>query len=149
MSWPRAAVAIAKDTTGMVETIRQLRIAHEDAVKARSAALNALTGLAVTAPDQLRRQLELRKSTRGRATLCARLCRDYARLHEPVRVAKAALRSLERRVTDLNAEMARLIAISSGLSPPRRRSRPRAWRCRPGTPAPCGARVEVGARLLG
>jgi transposase len=43
-------VVIAKDTTGIVESIRQLRVARDGAVKARSAALNALVGLIVTAP---------------------------------------------------------------------------------------------------
>ena len=101
-------VVIAKDTSGIVEAIRQLRVARDGAVKARSAALNALTGLAVSAPEDLRRQLLARKTTRGRATLCARLRPDHTRLHEPVHAAKAALRSLARRVIDLDAEIATL-----------------------------------------
>jgi transposase len=95
-------VVIAKDTTGIVESIRQLRVARDGAVKARSAALNALGGLIVTAPEELRRQLLARKTTRGRATLCARLRADHSRLHEPTHAAKAALRSLARRVIDLD-----------------------------------------------
>jgi transposase len=100
-----SSVVIAKDTTGIVEAIRQLRVARDGAVKARSAALNALTGLIVSAPEDLRRQLVIRKTTRGRATLCARLRPDPARLHEPVHAAKAALRSLSHRVIDLDAEI--------------------------------------------
>jgi transposase len=96
---------IAKDTTGIVEAIRQLRVARDGAVKARSAALNALTGLAITAPEQLRQQLLARKTTRGRATLCARFRPDQKRLHEPEHAAKAALRSLARRVVDLDTEI--------------------------------------------
>src|SRR5215217_4805038 len=88
-----SSVAIAKDTSGIVEAIRQLRVARDGAVKARSAALNALTGLIVTAPEELRRQLLVRKTPRARATLCARFRPDQARLHEPVHAAKAALRS--------------------------------------------------------
>jgi transposase len=103
-----SSIVIAKDTTAIVEAIRQLRIARDGAVKARSAALNALTGLAVTAPEELRCQLLARKTTRGRATLCARLRPDPARLHEPVHAAKAALRSLARRVIDLDAEIVAL-----------------------------------------
>jgi transposase len=103
-----SSVAIAKDTSGIVEAIRQLRVARDGAVKARSAALNALTGLIVTAPEELRRQLLIRKTTRGRATLCARLRPDQARLHEPVHAAKAALRSLARRVIELDTEIATL-----------------------------------------
>jgi transposase len=100
-----SSIVIAKDTTGIVEAIRQLRVARDGAVKARSAALNALGGLIVTAPEELRRQLLARKTTRGRATLCARLRPDQARLHEPVHAARAALRSLARRVIDLDAEI--------------------------------------------
>ncbi len=96
---------IAKDTTGIVEAIRQLRVARDGAIKARSAALNALTGLVVTAPEPLRQQLLARKTTRGRATLCARFRPDPGRLHEPEQAAKAALRSLARRVADLDTEV--------------------------------------------
>ena len=101
-------VVIAKDTTGIVESIRQLRVARDGAVKARSAALNALGALIVTAPEELRQQLLARKTTRARATLCARLRADQSRLHEPIHAAKAALRSLARRVIDLDAEIAAL-----------------------------------------
>jgi transposase len=103
-----SSVAIAKDTSGIVEAIRQLRVARDGAVKARSAALNALTGLIVTAPEQLRQQLLVRKTTRGRAMLCARFRPDQTRLHEPIHAAKAALRSLARRVIELDAEIATL-----------------------------------------
>jgi hypothetical protein len=61
---------VAKDTSGIVKAIRQLRVVRNGAVKARSAALNALSGLIVTAPEDLRRQLTARKSTRARARLC-------------------------------------------------------------------------------
>jgi hypothetical protein len=80
-----------------------VRIARDGAVKARSGALNALTGLIVTAPEALRQQLLIRTTTRGKATLCARFRPDQARLHEPVHAAKATLRSLARRVTDRGA----------------------------------------------
>jgi transposase len=96
---------IAKDRTGIVEAIRQLRVARVGALKARSAALNALTGLIVAAPQELRQQLLARKTTRGRATLCARFRPDHRRLHEPEQAAKAALRSLARRIADLDAEI--------------------------------------------
>ena len=103
-----SSIVIAKDTTGVVESIRQLRVARDGAVKARSAALNALTGLIVSAPEELRQQLQTRKTTRGQATLCVRFRPDQTRLHEPVHAAKAALRSLARRVVDLDAEIDRL-----------------------------------------
>jgi transposase len=99
------SIVIAKDTAGIVESIRQLRVARDGAVKARSAALNALTGLVVAAPEELRSQSLARRTTRGRATLCARFRPDQARLHEPIHAAKAALRSIARSVIDLDAEI--------------------------------------------
>src|SRR3954449_4981468 len=96
---------VAKDTSGIVEAIRQLRVARDGAVKARSAALNALGGLIVTAPEDLRRQLTARKGTRARARRCERLRPDPRRLREPEQAAKAALRSLARRVADLDGEI--------------------------------------------
>ena len=104
------AAAIPKQTDGIVEAIRQLRVARDSAVKARTAALNQLTELIVTAPDELREQLRQRKTTRGKATLCARLRPDLDRLHEPLQAAKLALRSLARRIAELDREIAALDA---------------------------------------
>jgi transposase len=98
----------AKDTTGIVEAIRQLRVAREGAVKARSAALNALTGLIITAPEDVRRPLLARNTTRARATLCARFRPDPGRLHQPEQAAKAAMRSIARRVVALDREITSL-----------------------------------------
>jgi transposase len=96
---------VAKDTSGIVEAIRQLRVARDGAVKARTAALNALSGLIITAPEELRRQLTARKTKRARARLCERLRPDPRRLREPEQAAKAALRSLARRITELDGEI--------------------------------------------
>src|SRR4051812_17056006 len=96
---------VAKDTSGIVEAIRQLRVARDGAVKARTAALNALNGLIITAPEDLRRQLTARKTKRARAKLCERLRPDPQRLREPEQAAKAALRSLARRITELDGEI--------------------------------------------
>src|SRR3954452_17519019 len=90
-------IVIAKDTTGIVEAIRQLRVVRDGAIKERSAALHALDGLIVSAPDELRQQLVVRKTTRGRATLCARFRPDSARLHEPA--VAASHRQAEHRAT--------------------------------------------------
>jgi len=96
---------VAKDTSGIVEAIRQLRVTRDGAVKARTAALNALGGLIVTAPEDLRRQLTARKAKRARARLCERLRPDLRRLREPEQAAKAALWSLARRITELDGEI--------------------------------------------
>lgn len=49
--------AIPKDTTGIVEAVRQLHVARAGAVQARTAALNQLDDLLVTAPTELRQKL--------------------------------------------------------------------------------------------
>ena len=100
------ATAIPKHTGGIVESIRQLRVAREGAVKANTAALNQLYELVITAPDELRQQLAARKTSRGKAALCLRLRPDRARLHEPLQAAKLALRSVAERVRELERQIA-------------------------------------------
>jgi transposase len=102
------ASAIPKHTAGIVEAIRQLSVARDSAVKARSAALNQLENLIITAPDELRAALTQPKTLRGKATLCLKLRPDLRRLREPAQAAKLALRSLARRVRDLNLEIGEL-----------------------------------------
>jgi transposase len=106
------ATGAPKDTRGVVEAIRQLTVAREGAVKARTAALCQLGDLLVTAPAAVREQLAVRKSLEGKATLCARLrpARSSARgdLLNPSAAAKAALRSVARRIASLTKEAADL-----------------------------------------
>ena len=97
-----------KDTTGIVESIRQLKITRESAVKARSAALVQFGQLIVTAPDELRESLGKRKTLKGKASLCTRLRPDPARTSEPLQAAKLALRSLGRRIAGLDDEIREL-----------------------------------------
>jgi transposase len=99
-----------KETTGIVEAIRQLRVARESAVKSRSAAMVQLGGLIVTAPSELREQLAAPRTLKGKAALCRRLRPDTSRLDEPASAAKAALRSLARRIMLLDQEIAELDA---------------------------------------
>jgi hypothetical protein len=49
--------AIPKDTTGIVEAIRQLQLARASAVQARTAALDQLGDLVITAPAPVRAAL--------------------------------------------------------------------------------------------
>ncbi|MCY3950372.1 MAG: transposase [Acidimicrobiaceae bacterium] len=98
------ATAAAKDTSGIVESIRQLSVARNSAVKARSAALCQLGDLLVTAPATLREQLDTRRSLEAKAGVCARLRPDPDRLADPAQAAKAALRSLGHRIARLGAE---------------------------------------------
>jgi transposase len=66
------AKAVPKQTDGIVESIRLLRVARHSAVKSRSAALVQVRDLLVTSPQQLRDQLACRKTLRGKVTVCAR-----------------------------------------------------------------------------
>jgi transposase len=105
-----AAAVTPKQTTGIVESIRQLRIARDSAVKSRSIAMLQLGDLVRTAPSDLREQLAARKTLKGKASLCRRLRPDTDRLSEPVNAAKLALRSLARRIALLDDEIAELDA---------------------------------------
>jgi transposase len=102
------ATAIPKRTDGIVESIRLLRVARHSAVKARSAAMVQLSELIVTVPQELREQLSQRKTTRGKATLCRRLRPSTEGLSHPMQAAKLALRSLARRIAELDEEIAEL-----------------------------------------
>ena len=100
-------VVVPKDTGGAIESIRQLRVAREGAVKARSAALCQLGDLIVTAPAELRESLRC-KTLLGQARQCARLRPDPRRLAEPLHAAKFALRSLALRIVALEKEVSQL-----------------------------------------
>lgn len=98
------ATTIPKDTTGIVEAIRQLKIARDSAVKSRTIALQNIRDLLVTGPADLRESvtgLSLKAKAKHFAT-----CRpDPARLNEPAHACKAALKALGRRVVFLNEEI--------------------------------------------
>ncbi len=102
------ATATPKRTDGIVESIRLLRVARHSAVKARSAAMVQLSELIVTAPQELREQLAQRKTARGKAALCRRLRPSPDRIAPPLQAAKLALRSLARRIAELDTEIAAL-----------------------------------------
>ncbi len=109
-----ATAVTPKQTTGIVESIRQLRVARDSAVKSRSVAMVQLGDLVRTAPSELREQLALRKTLTGKAALCRRLRPDTERLNEPLNAAKLALRSLARRIALLDDE---IIELDMRLTP--------------------------------
>jgi transposase len=102
------ARAVPKQTSGIVEAIRQLAVARSSALKARTAALQQLDDLLITAPEELRGQLRRGRTLKARAALCLQLRPDSNHLHEPLQAAKYALRSLARRVRVLDSELLEL-----------------------------------------
>ena len=102
------ATTVSKQTTAIFGSIRLLRVARASAVKARSAAMVQLSELIITAPQQLREQLAVRRSIRGKAALCRRLRPAFSDLDQPTQAAKLALRLLARRIQQLDSEIAEL-----------------------------------------
>ena len=66
------ATVIPKSGDGPIESVRQLRVARDGAMKARTAAANQMHSLTDTAPDELRTKLR-GLTTLQRASTCARL----------------------------------------------------------------------------
>ncbi|HET8662571.1 MAG TPA: IS110 family transposase [Micromonosporaceae bacterium] len=99
--------AVPKDTTGIVEAIRQLQVARAGAVQARTAALNQLGDLVITAPAAVRAALTA-KTRPGMAAQAARWRPDPSRLADPAHAARLALHSIAGRIQALTAETAAL-----------------------------------------
>ncbi len=102
----------AKTRNGSVEAIRVLRVARSSARKDRTRAVNQLRSLVSTAPDELRR--DLRGLSIPRLVKVAAGLRPSNRT-DVLNATKLALRSLARRVRDLDAEMAELDALLAPL----------------------------------
>ncbi|WP_228521819.1 IS110 family transposase [Nocardioides islandensis] len=100
------ATGTPKTRTGVVEAIRVLRVlrvARSGAIKAHTAAINALHQMTITAPDPLRDQLIGLSSVRL-VTTCSRL-RPGENLADPDQAVKLALRRLARRCQQLHDEI--------------------------------------------
>ena len=89
----RSSQRSPKLATGPIEAIRMLRIARAGAVKAKTAATNALHALVITAPEAISTQLKPLSSS-DLITTCLRLRPDLDHLNDPTQAAKLALRSL-------------------------------------------------------
>jgi transposase len=117
------ATGTPKSRTGDVESVRALRVARNGAIQARSKALIQLKALIVTAPAELRSQLDGLANARLVGT-CARLRPVRAepttpsphakraprpgRLVDPTAATKRAMASIAGRVQSLDAELADL-----------------------------------------
>jgi transposase len=95
--------SVPKAGDGQVERIRSLRVARATAMKARTQAINALKGLLVTAPAELREQLRGLSAMRLVQTAAAL---ELGQVTSPVAAATLGLRSLGRRYQALSAELA-------------------------------------------
>ena len=98
------ATAVPKRRDGIVEAIRVLRTARRGASKARTAAINQLKALLVTAPAPVREALD-DLSVSALVTTCARLRPDEADLADPLHASKAALQAVAKRIQLLEAEL--------------------------------------------
>ena len=99
------ATGTPKTRIGPVEAIRAIRVARRGAVKARTAALNQLHGLTISAPQELRDELAA-QPTAMLIVYCAGLAVDDKRLSDPVQATKTALRAVAERVQHLDTEIA-------------------------------------------
>lgn len=96
------AEALAKDMTGLVETVRVLHVARRSAVKAKTAAANQMKDLVLTAPDQVRDTLRGLTATQ-RVRLCARW--RPGPVTDPTSACRQALHVLAKRWIGLRDEI--------------------------------------------
>jgi len=97
------ATAAPKDTDGVVEAIRQIKVARDSAVKSRTVALQQIRDLLVTGPDQLRQELAGRTLPAKARALADRA--PAAPAGSPEHAAITALARLGRRVRLLADEI--------------------------------------------
>lgn len=113
------ATGTPKTRTGLVESIRVLRIARRSAVQERSSTMHRIHSIVSTAADDLRAQLRCLANAKL-VTTCAALRPGDRR--DPVQATKIALRSLARRHQRLAAEIAELdvdlAALVTEAAPP-------------------------------
>jgi transposase len=112
------ATAIPKAADGAAEMVRQIKVARDTAVKARSAAIITLKTLIVNAPDVLREALQP-LTDRKLIDRCARLLPGV--IDDTTASTKHALRALAARWLALSAEIAlhddALDAITQAAAP--------------------------------
>lgn len=107
------ARATPKAADGQIEMLRQIKIAKDTAVKARTQAIVTLKTLVITAPPELREQLE----GLPRVALIER-CAGLRPGHmtSPLAAAKHALRELARRWQQLQVEIRELERFMASLT---------------------------------
>lgn len=101
------ATAVPKSADGVVEMIRQLKVAHDTAVKDRTGAMITLKAMLVHATENLRRETS-KKTQKMVARHCAAL--RPRGLETPEDANRHALRSIAKRWLALNDEIKELEA---------------------------------------
>ena len=97
-------VRVAKDRNGQVESLRVLRTTRKTAIKCKRATLQQLHNTIVAAPDSVREQL--RNQTRMQLLRALAASRpDRVGFRDPTIATRIALKSLARRVLELNDEI--------------------------------------------
>ncbi len=107
------ASTIPKGRGGQVEAIRTLRVARRTAVSGRTAAMNQLKALLVSAPGDLREQL--RGLTAGKLVQTSSRLRPGDDLAQPLNATKYAMREIAQRHEFLTAQLKRLDAALGEL----------------------------------
>jgi transposase len=130
------ATSVPKAGDGIVESIRALHLVRTGAIKSRTACVNEMKALVITAPADLREHLPARSAVKL-AEACARL-RPHDDLADPAQGVKAALRTLARRYNTLTAEITEADAQLAIL----------VKQARPDLLAIRGVGVETAAQLL-
>jgi transposase len=130
------ATAIPKAGDGIIESIRALHLVRSGAVKARTACINEMKSLVITAPAELREQLPARTAVKL-AAACA-LLRPSGQLADPAQGIQTALASLAARYNTLTAE---ITATGAHLAVLVRQARPDLLAVR-------GVGTEIAAQLL-
>lgn len=98
------ATAIAKDTDGIIESIRLIKTARALVVKHRSATITHLRSLLITVEDDLRQQLR-DLPVKALITRCAALRPDLHQINTPQQAAKLVLRSTAKRIQAFDIEI--------------------------------------------
>jgi transposase len=106
--------SIPKSRDGRVESLRVLKLTRATAIRARTKALQLLRHHIVSAPEELRDQV--RNLTRMQLIrTCAAWRPDTVGFRDPVVATRVSLKSLARRILELNDEIADLDALIEPL----------------------------------